>query len=81
MTDWLVHVHLGYRSLPGIYVRLLNLRGLIFGAPETMISFVILKILGVCVCVVWGGRGVIGFPELAHALWFYSSAEIAVTTA
>ena len=31
-----------------------------------MISFVILKIVGVCV-----GGG----PELAHALWFYSSAE------
>ena len=54
MTDWLVHVHSGYRSLLWIYVSFLNLRGLILVAPDRM--FVILKIKR-------GGEGVIGFPE------------------
>ena len=57
MTDWLVHVHSGYRCLLRIYVSFLNLSGLIFVAPDGMILFVILKIGR------RGGDGVIGFPE------------------
>ena len=58
MTDWLVHVHSGYRCLLRIYAIFLNLRGLIFVAPDGMVLFVILKIgrRG-------GTEGFIGFPE------------------
>ena len=41
MTDWLVHVHSGYRCFLRIYVSFLNLRGLIFVAPDGMILFLI----------------------------------------